>query len=140
MKNPARLFPHLQKITFVTIALLMWFGATHSAFAHAQLIKSNPPAKAELKQAPTRIDLWFNELLEEGFNSIEVIPAAELSDKRHSNLTAGPAKVDPKDKTHLSVELSSLKPGKYVVQFRVLSRDGHSAPGRLMFEILEEKK
>lgn len=115
------------------------FIATYSAMAHAQLIKSNPPDKAQLKAAPTRVELWFNELLEQGFNSVEVFPASELSDKKHSNLAAAQPKVDAADKTHLSVDLSELKPGKYVIQYRVLSRDGHSAPGRLTFEIMQEK-
>jgi methionine-rich copper-binding protein CopC len=139
MKTLARFVPHLHKTAIMTASVVMLLISTHSAMAHAQLIKSSPPDKAQLKAAPQRVELWFNELLEQGFNSVEVIPAAELSNKDHSNLAAGQPKVDPKDKTHLSVELSILKPGKYVIQYRVLSRDGHSAPGRLTFEILQDK-
>lgn len=124
----------------MSLAVVVLFIATHSALAHAQLIKSNPPDKAELKSPPIRVDLWFNELLEQGFNTIEVFPAAELSEKQHSNLTASQPKVDAKDNAHLSVELSELKPGRYIIQYRVLSRDGHSAPGRLTFEIVQQKK
>jgi methionine-rich copper-binding protein CopC len=121
------------------VILVSWLG-TNSVLGHAQLIKSKPSDKAELKQAPTQVELWFNELLDEGFNSIEVIPAAELTAKNHPNLAKGPPKVDPADRTHLTVALSALKPGKYVIQYRVLSRDGHSAPGRVNFQVLEGKK
>jgi len=120
-------------------AILLFMLGTSTALAHAQLIKSNPPDKAELKQAPTRVELWFNELLDNGFNSVEVISAADLSSKNHTNLAKGPPKVDPADRTHLTVEVSVLKPGKYVVQYRVLSRDGHTAPGRMTFRVLHSK-
>jgi methionine-rich copper-binding protein CopC len=43
--------------------------------------------------------------------------------------------VDPKDRTHLMVKVGALKPGDYVVDWRVLSRDGHSAPGRITFTV-----
>jgi len=120
------------------VVLVSWLG-TNSVLAHAQLIKSEPSDKAELKQAPTRVELWFNELLDEGFNSIEVIPAAELSLKKPSNFAKGQPKVDSADRTHLTVEVSPLKPGKYVLQYRVLSRDGHTAPGKVTFRVLEGK-
>ena len=130
---------HAQGLSVFGFALLLLFLATYSALAHAQLIKSEPSDKARLKQAPTRVELWFNELLDESFNSVEVIPAAELSLKKHSNLCKGQPKVDPSDRTHLTVSVASLKPGKYVIQYRVLSRDGHTAPGRVSFEVLEGK-
>jgi len=68
-----------------------------------------------------------------------VIPAAELSAKTHTNLAKGKPKVDPADRTHLTVGLAALKPGKYVIQYRVLSRDGHTAPGRVTFQVREAK-
>ena len=121
------------------LAVFFCLVGTCSALAHAQLIKSNPTDKAELNEAPGQIDLWFNELLDESFNSIEVIPAAELSAKTHSNLVKGQAKVDSKDRTHLTIGVGPLKPGKYVIQYRVLSRDGHTAPGRLTFQVSQKK-
>ena len=116
-------------------ALLFFLVGTFSAWPHAQLIKANPCDKAELKESPTRIELWFNELLDENFNSVEVIPAAELSAEKHSNFAKGKPKVDAVDRTHLTVPVAELKPGKYVIQYRVLSRDGHTAPGRITFQV-----
>ena len=118
--------------------MLLWLG-TSSALAHAQLLKALPADKAELKQAPAKVELWFNELLEDGFNSIEVIRASDLSSKTPPNLAKGKPKLDPADGTHLEIELPALEPGEYAIQYRVLSRDGHTAPGRVMFRVLEKK-
>ena len=118
--------------------LLLWLG-TSSALAHAQLLKAVPADKAQLKQAPAKVELWFNELLEDGFNSIEVIRASDLSSKTPPNLAKGKPKLDPADGTHLELELPALEPGEYAIQYRVLSRDGHTAPGRVMFRVLEKK-
>jgi methionine-rich copper-binding protein CopC len=139
MSTPFRLRRGDRIAPILGLAILLFLFGTNSALAHAQLLKSEPSDKAELKQGPTKIELWFNELLDEGFNSIEVIPVAELTLKKHSNLAKGQPKLDSADRTHLTVEVSPLKPGKYVVQYRVLSRDGHTAPGRVSFQILESK-
>ncbi len=140
MKKPLRLIPAGQAAAIAGLAALTSLVGTNSVLAHAQLIKSEPADKAELKEAPTGVDLWFNEPLDEGFNSIEVIPAVGLSLKKHANLARGQAKVDPGDRPHLTVGLSPLKPGKYVIQYRVLSRDGHTAPGRVSFRVFDAKK
>lgn len=105
------------------------------AFAHARLVKSEPAKGAELSTAPEQLDLWFNELLEDGFNTIEVFSSADLAKTKHTNLAEGKVTVDTKDRTHLTVKLGSLAPGEYVVEWRVLSRHGHSAPGRITFRI-----
>ena len=105
------------------------------AEAHARLVRSVPAKGAELSAAPDRIDLWFNELLDDGFNTVLVFPAAELDSKRHTSLVREKPVVDPKDRTHLSVKMPALPAGEYVAEWRVLSRDGHSAPGRFTFRI-----
>ena len=137
MDKPLRLIAGRKTVAFVGLAVLSLLLGTNSALAHAKLLKSNPPDEADLKQAPTRVELWFNELLDDAFNSVEVMPAADLSAKKHPYLAKGQPKVDPADGTHLSIALSALKPGKYVIQYRVLSRDGHIAPGRVTFQIRE---
>ena len=139
MKKHFGLMPGAKTAPVAILVILLCLFGTISAWAHAQLIKSNPADKAELKQSPTRVDLWFNELLDQNLNSIEVIPSSELSEKKHSNLAKGQPKVDPTDPTHLTVELTALKPGRYVIQYRVLSRDGHTAPGRIVFQVRENK-
>jgi len=139
MKDRFKLMSYKQAVSAAAVAVLFFSAATFSGWGHAQLIKSDPPDKAELKESPARIDLWFNELLDDNFNSIEVIPAAEISAQKHSNFAKGKPKVDPADRTHLTVRVTQLTPGKYVISYRVLSRDGHTAPGRIAFQVRETK-
>ena len=120
-------------------ALILSLALAPEAHAHARMIKSSPAKDATLSASPDQLDLWFNELLEEGFNTIEVFSASELTAAKHTNLAKGKPAVDPADKTHLSVKLEPLPPGEYVVEWRVLSRDGHSAPGRIMFRVAVSK-
>jgi methionine-rich copper-binding protein CopC len=106
-----------------------------AALAHARLVKSAPADKAVLAGAPARVELWFNELLDQGFHSLEVIPAAQLKAKQRENFAEGKPVIDARDRTRVSVALKPLPPGDYVIEWRVLSRDGHSAPGRLKFTV-----
>jgi methionine-rich copper-binding protein CopC len=120
-------------------AFVLLFVAPKEAFAHARLLKSSP-ASGETVKDPAKVELWFNELLDGGgFNSVVVFPAAELKAKTHSNFAMGDAKVDAKDRTHLTVDIKPLSPGEYVVDWRVLSLDGHSAPGRFKFKVGEAR-
>ena len=110
-----------------------------AAFAHARIIRSNPVKGAELAKPPEQIELWFNELLDAGFNSIEVFASAEIGLPKHPNLAKAKPQLDARDRTHLTVKLEPLAPGEYAVEWRVLSRDGHSAPGRFTFRILSAR-
>jgi len=125
--------------TFLAVLLAVTVGffivAPHAS-AHARMVKSNPARNAELAKAPEQIEMWYNELLESGFNTVEIYPAKELESAKHSNLVHEKPRVDPDDHTHLVLKIDPLPPGEYVVDWRVLSRDGHSAPGRFTFKIL----
>jgi methionine-rich copper-binding protein CopC len=105
-------------------------------FAHARLVKSFPENTATFTASPAKVELWFNELLDDGFNSIEVFPLSQLSTARHDNYASGVPTIDPKDRTHLTISIAALKPGDYLVSYRVLSRDGHTAPGRISFHVV----
>jgi len=120
------------------ICLLLLLVAPGTALAHARMLRSLP-APGNVAQPPGKIELWFNEMLDGHFNSIEVFPAAQLSAKPRANLTRGDPQVDSQDRTHLTVTLKPLLPGKYFVEWRVLSLDGHSAPGRFGFNVTGPK-
>lgn len=121
------------KFGIILIAILA-LAVPETALAHARMVRSSPQAD-ESSPAPKMIELWFSELLEARFNSIVVFPVAELNATTRSSLTQGDAQVDPRDRTHLSAAIKSLPPGEYVVEWRVLSLDGHSAPGRFTFRV-----
>jgi len=110
-------------------------GHAPAVWAHARMVRAVPENKAQLARSPEQVDLWFNELLDESFNTVEVYPSNQVDVQPRADLVAGPAQLDAKDRTHITVRLQPLPPGEYVVEWRVLSRDGHSAPGRLRFRV-----
>ena len=106
-----------------------------AALAHARLVRSSPADQAGVATPLERIELWFSELLEDGFNSVEIVRAAEVTARQRTNLTRGAPTVDPRNRTRLTVPVQRLDPGHYAVEWRVLSRDGHSAVGRFTFRV-----
>ncbi|HEV8543447.1 MAG TPA: copper resistance CopC family protein [Verrucomicrobiae bacterium] len=117
------------------VALALGSLCALQVFAHAKLLRSTPGNKAVLTESPKTVELWFNELLEDEFNSVEIFKASEATSKERKGLAKQKPKVDTKDRTHLILQLDSLPPGDYVVEYRVLSRDSHTAPGRVSFSI-----
>ena len=109
------------------LAFVGAFLATPEAVAHAKLIRARPSPFEVLEAAPAHVELWFNERLEDEFNAIEVTDASG----RH--VENGPALVNPRDRTSLTVRLGNLGPGPYVIRWKILSVDGHTARGRLTF-------
>lgn len=121
------------------LAFGLLFASAEIAFGHARMMHSSPAAGAVTSSPPAQIELWFNELLDGKFNTIEVFPVAQVTSTSRPSLTVGEPQVDPHDKTHLVVQLKPLQPGTYYVQWRVLSLDGHSAPGRFEFTVVNPK-
>jgi methionine-rich copper-binding protein CopC len=110
-------------------------AGTRITSAHAKIVRSEPKDRATLVTAPKTIELWFNELLDDEFNTVEIYSTKDATAKSRKNLAKEKPKVDPKDRTHLTLTAPPLEPGGYAVEYRVLSRDGHSAPGRFTFTI-----
>jgi len=136
MASPAQLHIIVRRL-LVGLCGVLVLTATPTAMAHARLTRSLPVEKTALDTAPQQIELWFNELLDHGFNHVVVFPASEvkLKPKERSNFADGKPEVDAADRTHLTVKLKPLPAGDYVVEYRVLSRDGHTAPGRVRFTV-----
>ncbi len=118
------------------VAVVASAAGAPSVQAHARMVRSEPVNGAKLPSAPKSLELWFNELLDEDFNKVEIYPARQAAEKSHTNLVKDRPRVDPRDRTHLTLNLPPLEPGAYVADYRVLSRDGHTAPGRLTFTVL----
>lgn len=113
-------------------SLCFWLALASPVEAHARLTRSEPERGSTVATAPGEVRLWFNELLDEGFNAVEIYVAGV---KPRTNLAAGKPVVSRKDRTQLTVPVKLLSPGEYVVEWRVLSRDGHTAPGRMTFKV-----
>ena len=100
------------------------------AEAHANLIRSEPPANSTLDASPDRITLWFSEPMEAAFSEIQVLNSAG------ARVDSKDSAVDANDLTLMSVNLPELPDGTYTVAWRNLSTiDGHSLRGSFIFSV-----
>ena len=106
-----------------------------AAPGHARLTRSEPADGARVA-APAALQLWFDERLEAGFHTVRVSAFPDAPAGGSPDWAAGPPAVDRDDSRHLSVPLRPLPPGRYGAAWRVLSRDGHTAAGRIVFTVL----
>jgi methionine-rich copper-binding protein CopC len=120
----------MRQLFAIAVSLLL---APTLAWAHAYLVKSVPARRASLLSSPSKIQLWFNERLEPRFSKVSVI------DEKGTQVDLGDAQVSAEDPKQLSVGIRPLAPGRYVVQFRVLSVDGHIADQSFPFTIRESR-
>lgn len=98
------------------------------AQAHAHLLKSSPAADATVA-APAALELSFSEKLEPKFSAVELMTA------KGDGIEVTSA-VDAKDgKSIKAAPKAPLKPGAYMVMWRVVSADGHKMKGDYNFTV-----
>ncbi len=119
------------EIIRLTLLLIVVF-APSAAWAHAYLVKSTPAKRAVLNHAPAKIQLWFNERLEARYSSLT------LTDGNGKPVETGTPGVSSEDPKQLSATVKPLPPGRYRVQYRVLSVDGHIVKDQYSFTVNNE--
>ena len=97
------------------------------AQAHAHLLGAVPADGAVLHAAPTRIALTFSEHAR--LTALWISPENGEREK----ITSLPTDAVPE----ISVALPPIGPGRYVLTWRVVGRDGHVVPGELHFTVSE---
>ena len=107
--------------------------APAAAAAHAIILESEPAAGATLAEPPARIYLRFNSRLEKRLSRVTLFAA----DGRPVPLAVAADGSEKPDRVVLP--LGSLRPGAYVVRYKVLAADGHITEGALRFTVLEPK-
>lgn len=112
--------------------LLMLVFAPSAVWAHAYLVKATPAKRAMLNHAPGKIQLWFNERLEAQYSSLT------LTDDKGKPVETGTPVVSAEDPKLLSATVKSLPPGRYRIQYRVLSVDGHIVKDQYSFTVNNE--
>ncbi len=118
---------------FLTVAAVMLLcSRPASVFAHAIVIESSPADGATLREPPTQIVLRFDAKI---IHSLAVYDLTSGDGKR----IAVPA---PRDKRAMAaspdllvIPVPRLKPGSYVLRYKVLATDGHATLGILHFSI-----
>ncbi len=120
----------LLKILPLLAAAVLALLATAPVFAHANLVRSQPPANASFDQPPEEIRLWFTEPLEADFSRIV------LRDASGANVEIASTEVDSTDAKQMFVIPGDLPEGLYTVSWRVVSAaDGHPTEGSFAFGI-----
>jgi copper transport protein len=107
-------------------------GITAGLWGHATLLRTVPPANSRLEQAPPRVELYFNEGIEQIFKGMSVLNRNGLP------VHSGEATLS-RNRQELSVALKDNIPsGIYTVSWRATSSDGHQIGGNFGFSVGEE--
>jgi methionine-rich copper-binding protein CopC len=121
----------MRNLKVLLLAVALVFSANPAARAHAELVKSFPMANAKLTKAPKFVKLEFGEaiitLKSKNANSIVVRDSKALKIVTSKiTIKKNIARVD---------FVRTLKPGKYLVKYRIASADGHVLSARYKFSI-----
>lgn len=121
----------IRAVMLLAALVAAWaLGAPPSAQAHANLVRSDPPANAALSQPPTEVLLWFSEPVDARFSRIQVVDSGQQQwDNGDTHLHF--------DNTNLGVTLKEgLPEGTYTVIWSALSTvDGHRTFGTFAFTV-----
>jgi methionine-rich copper-binding protein CopC len=113
----------------MSLAMLSMLFQVNSALAHATLVKSDPPRRASLSSPPKQIQLWFNEKIEGSYASVTVL------DSNKKSITENNPEVVLDDPKSVVLNIPQMEPGRYTVQYRVMSVDGHVIASSYDFSI-----
>ena len=121
----------MRNLKALLLAVVLMFSANPAATAHAELVKSFPMANAKLTKAPKYVQLEFGEaiitLKSKNANSIVIL------DSKAKKIETSKIVIN---KAVARVEFTgTLKPGKYLVKYRIASADGHVLSAQYKFSI-----
>ena len=121
----------MRKLKVLLLAVGLVFSGTQCALAHAELVKSFPIANAKLTKAPKYVQLEFGEaiitLKSKNANSIVILDSKAKKIKTSKIvIKKAVARVD---------FIGTLKPGRYLVKYRIASADGHILSAQYNFSI-----
>lgn len=115
--------------------MIVFFLIPSYASAHAYVVTSSPGENEILQKAPKKVTIEFNEPIQKGFNSLIV------RDEAGKRVDLKDAYIHPQNKKIFSASLEDdLKDGVYMIEWRVVSADGHSVRGLIPFGIGSPEK
>jgi copper transport protein len=120
-----------RKLLLFTIFLSILNTGTYVASAHAEIAKTSPTKNAILAQSPKSVWIEFGESL------------LTLDTKVVNTITVTSSKGKRVDKSPTIISgarattkiLGTLKKGKFLVTYRVVSEDGHPVKGSYYFSV-----
>jgi methionine-rich copper-binding protein CopC len=114
---------------FAGLVLALLLALPGMASAHAFVDHAEPKVGADINAAPTEIKIWFTQQIEPAFSRIRVF------DSDGQQIDNKDSRQDKDDKKLLVVSLPHLSPGKYKVEWKVVSVDTHHTSGDFKFTI-----
>jgi methionine-rich copper-binding protein CopC len=121
----------MKKMFSILLTGFLVIGCAPTASAHAQLTSSNPGFNKTIKSIGEFIWVEFDgDLMVFGGKNPNVIT---VTDSKRKRVDAGESLVGG---ARLSTRIKQgLKPGKYLVSYRVVSEDGHPVQGSFSFTL-----
>jgi copper transport protein len=121
-----------RRILLVLVSLagagLLLVAASAPALAHAVLVSTSPPDRAELTEPPDRVTITFNEPVEVATGALRVF------DRDARRVDTGQLPTD--DPATVAAGLpADLPDGGYVATYRVVSADSHPLAGVFAFTV-----
>jgi methionine-rich copper-binding protein CopC len=117
------------RIPTLLTALIMILPAG-AALAHARLVRSEPAVGTRIDHAPQRIWLRFSDVIRPGASGVM------LTAPNGGKTLLAPLARDPRDPMGVFAPLPArLGPGRYQVDWRALSPDGHRTHGQFAFTV-----
>jgi len=98
-----------------------------TAHAHAYLDHSNPRVGSVVNSSPSEVRLSFTQALEPRFTAAQVRSSA--------GAVVATGGVDPANTKDIVIRVRGLAPGRYKVNWKVLSVDTHRTEGSFGFEV-----
>jgi copper transport protein len=95
---------------------------------HATLVSSEPAANSRLASAPTQVRLVYSEPIEGKLAKVTIVPATGTPIVLHAG-------GDPRDVHAVIAPVDALSAGRYKVEWRVVSADGHPVDGSFSFTV-----
>jgi copper transport protein len=119
-----------RRLSYILCGLLLALLITRPVDAHADLVKSDPPAGALLDAAPKELVLEFSEELDPSFSRVQLL------NSKHQVVNAGPGAIDPAAPKIIRLALGNLPKDSYTALWRSRSAaDGHVTEGSVPFGV-----
>lgn len=111
-------------------ATLLWLMVVGEPiiWAHSFPQLQSPAAGQTLETPPSRVTIKYDAPIEKLFASLQVLDAAG------NNEALGAPEISP-DQSTLSIRVGPLKPGVYIVKWRVVCVDTHHTQGSYSFTV-----
>lgn len=105
-------------------------AAASPAWAHAHLVRSNPPVNAVVA-SPRQLSLTFSERLVPAFSKLELV----MTVSGHSMAIPLKTGVGADGRTLIGTPQRGLMKGAYLIKWTAATTDGHRMTGSVQFRV-----